>query len=257
MNFIGLSLLFLPPSLCLGLFVYIFFRERMAHERSSRRVYSRKGVLKITGLNFFLNLLAGLYFLTFLRVIVSQVRNFGLPETLFLFFYLFMNFVTFYGNGIYITSIVLEKYTLPEIKHLYEFKTQFIATHLFHGPISHILIYSGWYLTFFSLALIDLHLGIFQLNVPPQALIIAGGITGLFYAFAQIYNGTAPYQFITGLVSMIVFDLAIILGNFNFLDFPVAAFFFGIGCLFNLTLFIYVLIDKLNDGKIMFDRSGY
>lgn len=105
---------------------------------------------------------------------------------------------TFYGNGIYITSIILEAYTLPQVQRIREYRTQFIATHLFHGPISHVLIYSGWPIAMFFLSLLEL--GGSDVNYPVLILSIGGMATAIAYSFGQIYNHTYQFQMLTNTI---------------------------------------------------------
>ncbi len=126
-------------------------------------------------------------------------------------FFLLVTGLTCYGSGIYITSVVLEAFTLPNLRRVTAFKTQFIATHLFHSPISHFLIYSGYISALFSLALLEL-LSTFELltNLPISLSAIP---VGIIFAVAQIYNRTYPYQLVT---SLFLSSIYLLLSGFIF-----------------------------------------
>lgn len=146
----------LPLGVVLGVPSYIYFRNSMTNQSKSEADFSRRRVVKLTTINLFLNSLAMFYFLYVFYSISREIYVYNYFQTLTILVAIFAIFLTFYGNGMYITSIVLEAYTLPQIRHLPQFKTQFLATHLFHGPISHILIYSGWLIFFLCMAVLDL-----------------------------------------------------------------------------------------------------
>jgi len=156
---------------------------------------------------------------------------------------------------VYITSIVLEYYTLPQIKRLREFNTQFIATHLFHGPISHILVYSGWLLVLLLLSLLDLiQPSAFKTQMFMQLLLL-GSLTGIIYATAQIYNGTATFQLITGIFAATTLATFLGFNQFDLLISPVALYFSGLLLTFNSTLAIYFIHKKVVGEKIAWYKS--
>jgi hypothetical protein len=162
---------------------------------------------------------------------------------------------SFYGNGIYITSVVLEAFTLPELKRLSSFKTQFVVTHLFHGPISHILIYSGYIIALFLLGILDMLTGQGSLRVIPY-LLICGAIVGIMYALGQIFNGTIPYQFFTCLFSLIAFIAFLGFKQFSLFGFSIASYFFSFAITFLISSFVYYLLKGRKKDNI-WDLSGY
>ena len=251
-------LLLLPFAILVGVPGYIFFRERMVRREVKPADHSRRRILKLTGINLGLNSLVTTYFFTiFVLLVLKLGNNTGFGELLLAIFFMLTVGITFYGNGIYITSIVLEDYTLPDLRKIPLFKTQFIATHLFHGPVSHILLYSGWLFIFLSLALLDIF-GVSVSQLYFQNWLIMGGLfVGVTYAIAQIYNGTAPYQFFSGLIAFVIFFSTVFTKNLDLWFFPVALFFFALIIFFEFTLLVYVAISYLKNGSINFDRSGY
>jgi hypothetical protein len=143
----------------------------------------------------------------FFQLMFISVLHFQFPYSSFSIFisilFLLASGITFYGCGIYITSIVLEAYTLPRLKKQNAFKTQFIATRLFHGPISHFLIYSGFIFAFFLLAILELFS---PFVMEPHPLVSLLGLPiGIIYALAQIYNKTYRYQLVVSLFCLFIF----------------------------------------------------
>lgn len=252
-----LLLLLLPPAIIVGVPVYILFRERMVRKRKDNPDYSRKRIVKLTFVNFILNVLATLYSFSIFAMIA--LRSFAItPTNIFLtiVFGAIVN-LTFYGNGIYLTSIVLENYTIADLRKSPKFDTQFIATHLFHGPISHVFIYSGWLFVLLTISVIDL------LNAPvktltnPVLMTLAGGSLGIFYGISQIYNGTVPYQFISGLVALVVFLALIVWKNIAVSQFAVSSYFLGFILMFLLTLIGYFVFQMIKGKNVNWDQSGY
>lgn len=199
MDFNSVVLLSLSAGITIGAPLYIFFRERMGNQATQKSDLSRRRVLKLTTINLTLNILVGMVLMGMFLNIFTSIKSISIYE-IFISLMLFVSAgATFYGNGIYITSIILEAYTLPQLQRLEEYKTQFIATHLFHGPISHVLIYSGWPIAMFFLALLET----FSYRVTSSSillLILGGSITAIAYSLGQIYNKTYFYQMITNTV---------------------------------------------------------
>lgn len=253
-------LLSLTLALTIGIPVYIYFREKMTKMASGRRPHTLRRVVKLTLINFLLNLLVALFSSVFVILLLNRI-GFVFNKFLIIQILLYLTFIfaTFYGNGIYITSIVLEDFTLPQLRIVKGFKTQFIATHLFHGPVSHIAIYSSWMVVFLILSIVDIYL---KIGIPAETwvlLLSAGGITGLLYAIAQIYNGSAIYQFITGILATLILTFALFQAQTSIYYVPVATYFSGFLIIFNLVLSAYFLrLSMLNIGEkyIILDRSG-
>jgi len=199
-----LSIFVLSLEIIFGTPVYIFFRNKMTKGAYDVKTgYSQSKVFKLTTINMLIMMSAYLPFLFALIGILNyQIPHEPVSMLLFLGFLITTGLI-FYGCGIYITSIVLEAFTLPKLRNASGFKTQFIATHLFHGPTSHFLIYSGAIFSLFILALLEYILG--SQHAVNNALVFLSLPVGLFYAFAQIYNNTYFYQLATSLISLIAF----------------------------------------------------
>lgn len=252
--FLYWQLLTLPLAITVGVPLYIFFRNSMVKKEKEEKDFSRRRVLRLTSINLALNSLAAAYFLVMYAVLSlgTTIDPLGLSFAACLFFSILF---TFYGNGIYITSIVLEAYTMPQLRRIDYFKTQFIATHLFHGPISHILIYSGWLTALYFSSLVNIINPTLPVQVWP--LLVGGLTTGVAYAVGQIYNKTAPYQFITGLILTTSLSLVLVLGKYDLSQLPVAAFFLTTGVSYVTVLLVDLIIERKKYGGINWDKSGY
>ena len=248
-----LLLFVLTLTLVVGVPLYIFFRNRMV-KSSKVQIHPRKRVLKITLINLSLNTIIYLIFLTMLITLLLKGHKIDLSVVITSILFLLITGLSFYGNGIYITSIVLEAYTLPELKSLSSFKTQFIATHLFHGPISHILIYSGYILALLLLGILDVLTGRGTLILAPY-LLACGIVVGVMYAWGQIFNGTIPYQFLTCLFSLFALMIFLSLKQASLFNFSVASYFFGFAITFLLSGLVYFLLKGRNKENF-WDLSG-
>ncbi len=258
MEILDKLLLVLPLAILVGVPGYIFFRERMVRRGKTPNDHSGRRVFKLTGINLTINSLAAVYFFVIFIILASKIGfNTTFAELGLAIFFMLTIGVTYYGNGIYITSIVLEDYTMPELRSVPWFKTQFIATHLFHGPISHILIYSGWLLIFLALALLDLS-GVPVSKLSTQTLLIIGGaLVGAAYAGAQIYNGTAPYQFWVGFFALALFLTKLLVSGASLAFYPLGLFFISVIILFETVLSVYFAVVLAKGKKINWDGSGY
>jgi hypothetical protein len=239
---------------------YIFLREKMVKKPLSKRKHTHKRIIKLTTINFLLNFLAALYF-TSLLIIVLQRSHFVLTPLLIglSLLYLISIWVTFYGNGMYITTIMLEDFTLPELREVTSYKTQFIATRLFHEPISHILIFGGWLTVFLILSIMDMSL---QSPTPSSYLpliVMTGIITGFFFAFAQIANGTAIYQFVTGTIIVGIHTVFLTFYPAEFSLSPITSYFLSLITTFEIVIGIYagyLVLLKLRNKDVIWDKSG-
>lgn len=201
-----LSLIILSLLVLVGTPTYVFFRNKMVrHQIVGKGGFTYRRVVTLTLTNIAVISTVYLFFqLMFISVLHFQFPTSSLSIFISILFLLTTG-ITFYGSGIYITSIVLEAYTLPHLTKVTAFKTQFIATRLFHGPISHFLIYSGFIFAFFLLAILELfspyvlkpHLWVSLLGLP----------IGIIYALAQIYNKTYRYQLVVSLFCLAFFSI--------------------------------------------------
>lgn len=258
MEILDKLLLILPLATLMGVPGYIFFRERMVHREKKPDGHSRKRIFKLTAINLAINSLATIYFFVLFVILVSKIGSeITIGEIFLATFFMLTVGITYYGNGIYITSIVLEDYTLPELRSAPWFKTQFIAAHLFHGPISHILVYSGWLLIFLALALLDLSGTPMPVLSTQIFLIIGGSLVGVTYARAQVYNGTAPYQFWVGFVALALFLFKLSTSGVVLTLYPVGLFFISVISMFEIVLSIYFASILIKGKRINWDGSGH
>lgn len=250
----------LTISVVVGVPVYLNFRERMVTNQKDIKKHSKRRVIKLTFINFGLNLVIALFFSTFMLLMLRKV-GFVLNNTLMVLVisYFVIIWLTFYGNGIYITSIILEDFTLPQLKSIKAYGTQFIATQPFHGPISHTLIYSGWILVFLILSILNIYLPYTMQANRPIYILIAGGILGIFYAVGQIYNGTAIYHFFTALFSSVVIIKLLLVNDVGINTIPITSYFIGFLASFVSVLAVYLLfiiIFRKQKGHVKWDTSG-
>ena len=249
----------LTASLTVGVPAYIFFRNRMVSSTPTPRSFSRRRVIKVTLANILLNSFVGMHLLVlFLATIFNQPLG-NISQVLASLLFLLVSGMTFYGNGIYITSIVLEAFTLPQLRRFKEFKTQFIATHLFHGPISHVLIYSGWPIALLTIALLNAanpHSQIIYSFLIYATLLFCSLISGVGFAIGQIYNKTFPYQYISVLFCLTVLSYTLIIKNINLFSSPTYIFLFGFCLSTILVLSPYILWYLHKHGQIHWDISS-
>lgn len=212
MNSNSIILLTLSFGVTVGVPLYILFRDKMGKELANNLNFSRRRVFKLTAINLTLNSLIGLVLLGMFLNLLILFNSFSIYHIALALLFFVSAGTTFYGNGIYITSIILEAYTLPQLQRIKEFKTQFIATHLFHGPISHVLIYSGWPIAMFFLSLLELT-SLQDTNFPGGLLIIGGMATAIAYSVGQIYNHTYLYHLVTNSVLGIILSISFLIAK--------------------------------------------
>lgn len=233
--------------------LYIFFRKKMVTSQK-RPIHSRKRVLKLILINLGLNSIAYSIFLSILITLLLEAPTINIFDIVISLLFLFVTGLIFYGQGMYISSITLKDFTLPELKSHSSFKTQLIATRLFHGPISHFLIFSGYIVALLLLGILDMSIAQGASGIIPYVL-ICGAIVGAIYTWGHIFNGALPYQFLTGL-----FSLAILLTFSKFtkqslFDFSVASYFFACVITFLISGAVYyILVGRKKEN--IWDLSG-
>ncbi len=250
MNLIELILTGVTSIFVLGTPMYLYFRGRMSRSRIKKTTYSKRRVIKITLINILVHFIAllllfGLYF-----AVIANTRTFNIEYIILSLLFFILITLIFYGGGIYVTSIVLEAYTIPELTKSEFFKTQLIAIKIFHHPISHILVFSGGLFAMLILALLDLTVGnLTPTNIP--LLIFAGFLGGVFYAYAQIHNGTAIFQIPAGLICLALLFLGIHFQKSSIYQTTLGIYFLTALIMFDLSLLIYILSLKRRNKKII------
>lgn len=233
---------------------FLYYRKRMS-KNSKPENYSKRRILEFTGFNMAINSVAYFSFmLVFLGIITKPGVVFTVPLVLLSAFFLLAAAVTFYGCGMYIASVIIDIYTPRQLRKIPYLRRQAIATDIFHGPISHIIIFSGFIIAAVLLCILDLMTGP-TLDSIPRLLLIGGAILGLSMGYAQIVNGTAPYQTITGIVSVIALVFLDWLQGWKFTGSPVGIYMIGFIITF-LFLNIYYITFHWKFHNI-WTRSGY
>lgn len=251
MNPVEFVILTFTSFLVLGTPVLLYYRDKMTKARIKKHSnYSKRRVVKITVINILLQFLAFLSFfsLYFFLISTSKVLK---PEYILLSIAFFIVYaLIFYGGGIYVASMVMEAYTIPELTKSEFFKTQLIAIKLFHHPISHVLVFSGGLFAMLTMVFLDISIGnLSPTNVP--LLVFAGFLGGVFYAYSQIHNGTAIFQIPAGLICLILLASIFHFKSITLNQTTTGAYFLPFLIMFNLSLVIYILSLKKRHKKIL------
>ena len=233
---------------------FLRFRERMS-KASSPETYSKVHVMQFTALNVFINSLAYFGFmLIFLTIITKPTITFNIELFLLSAFFLLASGITFYGCGIYMTAVIIETLKPSHARNTSSLRKQITAINLFHGPISHIIIFSGFIISGALLAVLDLTTGPTPDSLP-RLVLFSGAILGLSMGYAQITNGTAPYQTVTGIISVIALFLLDKFENWRFTSSPVGIYMIGFLATF-LLLNLYYFNFRWK-WKNLWGRAGY
>ncbi len=168
------------------------------------RSFSRRRILKAIVVNVLLTSYSVATFVLLLWLLLATAQILDARILLLATAYCITLGTIIYGNGMYISSIITIAFTKPKLMSQKEYQQQAIATHLLHGVLSHTLIYSSFIVAVCLLAIIDTLIGAGTHSL--LALFsLCGVITGMLYAYAQIYNGTLVYQFLVVMISSIFF----------------------------------------------------
>lgn len=154
MSLTDLSLVALTITAIIATPVYFHFRGRMSRSHPQFH-FSKKRVVKITTINIALLFIGFVQFLGLYLLAINRAGTFKIEYAVLSIFLIFIIGLIFYGSGMYITSIVLESYAIPELTKSDFFKTQLKAMKLFHHPMSHVLVFSGWMFAMLILAFLN------------------------------------------------------------------------------------------------------
>lgn len=249
-----ISLLCLSAIFTFGTPIFFYFRDKMSANPNPQN-FSRKRVFKLIFLYLFVhNVTYGAFALIFLSILF---KSHFILTPLILILSLFLAIIggfTYFGGGMYILSIIIEVFTVKQLKNNAFFKPLFTINNLFHGPISHCFIYSSIIvgLTFF--AILDTVVG--SINNTFNGLILPAGILlGLSFAIAQVKNGTAAFQFVTGVICLSIFIIFGKFINWQFNGGVVVVYFlsFILSFLFVSIMSIFIFWKNKN----IWGRSGY
>lgn len=225
----------------------LFFRKHTEKSSYCYEIFhSRKHILKFIALNiiFILSILFHMVAIFFIILSRNLLQSFSLVAFASLFVIAICS--SFYGSGMYIMSIVLKAYTKPSLRRLKLFRTNFMPSHFFHGILSHNLMYSGFLIALLALALLNIETVQFKVISSIELILILGILLGIMNAAAQILNGMVAYQFIVGIISMVVFIALFIKSGLSLFKFPIATYFVSF-CL----AFIFILAAYLAHRKIL------
>ena len=254
MSFQEISLVSLSGIYALAAPVFLYYRKRMSKKKNPQD-HSKKRILEFIAFNLALNSVAYFGFmLIFLEIITKPGITFTIPLLLLSAFFLLATGITFYGSGIYITSVITDTFTPKQLRKIPYLRRQSIAIDMFHGPISHIIMFSGAIVAGALLCILDLTTGP-TLDSLPRLLLVSGAIMGLSMGYSQITNGTAPYQTITGIVSVIALFVLDKLQGWEFTSSPIGVYMIGFILTFVL-LDIYFITFHWKFQNL-WGRSGY
>lgn len=230
-----------------GVPMYMKFRTNMKlHNAKASINYSKKRIIRLLMVNFFLNSIGTLWSI-FMFFRLSNMRFFESTEGI-LFFLMYAGAVlcTYYGNGLYIASVTIEAYLWNSLGNI-DSNALKALKHII-GPVSHLIIHTGWLVALLGLASLDGLTNVRE-NLNWAPLVIAGICVGIGHAASQFYSKTAKYQFITGFLCLIAFFMI-----FQGMDFSVrktiyGSFFAGAIITYCLTLALWPLAKRA--GKIL------
>lgn len=233
---------------------FLLYRKRMSRDKKPEN-HSKKTIFRFTAFNLALNSLGYFGFmLIFLGIFTKPGIVYNLPLILIATFFLLASAVTFYGCGIYMTAVIIETITPHELRKVPYFRRQFTATDLFHGPISHVIIFSGFIVAGALLCVLDLITGP-TLDSIPRLILVSGALLGLSMGYAQIINGSAPYQTVTGIICVIALLILDKILGWNFTNSLVGVYMIGFIVTF-LLLNLYTITFRWK-WKNIWGRSGY
>ena len=234
---------------------FLYFRKKMSREKDPAK-HSRSRIFKFISYNLLINSVAYIGFMvTFMSILSKPHVAIQSPYVIILStLFLIAAAISFYGCGMYITAVIIETLTPPQFRKVPYLKRQFTVTNLFHGPVSHTLMFSGYIVAFALLCILDIVTGP-SLSSIPRLFLISGALLGLSVGYAQITNGSAPFQTITGILSALALIILDRVEGWKFTESPVGIYMIGfITTFLILNLYYFTFHWKW---KNIWHRSGY
>lgn len=249
MSLTEIILLGLTLTFFIGVPLYLGIRGRMTRQRFTHSNYSKKRVIKLTILNILMMFVMLFLCLGLYISIISQINTLEVEYIIYSILLVIIIGLTFYGEGIYITSIVLEAYTIPELTKSEFFKTQLLALKLFHHPISHTLVFSGFMFVLLILAILESSIS-YKGPENLKTLLFAGGLGGIVFSFAQIRSSTAIFNLPASLICFILLLLNFQVRHQTLNHLTIGSYYLMFLAVFNLTTLSYVLTLKRRQKRI-------
>jgi hypothetical protein len=231
------------------IFTPIFIRVRSG---MAKRVKLGKHAFRLYTRNKILQISFGLFFGVIISLILGLVLFFAIKqrdngllfdssEMYLLFSFIIVCFLVAYGAGSYVAAIVIEQCMLkPDEDQPKRYKALHLYNEFFHGPFSHVLMYSGIDALFLILCILEKNHPLLSFDLIDSAYyyyLIYGVILGIAYYYWQLWNGTWKHQLPW---FMLIFSSQIFFIYYNKIDFATHPF--------NLFFFTFQLV--LNTGII-------
>ena len=234
--FVGLFTLLSP--------FYMILRNKMVLQAKKRKhplsYYSKKRIFKIAITILLLMLptlilMSGIFITIKLRTGSADLSQNDLPFVLA--FFIASLFVA-YGSGIYIVSVIKEEFTKEDLTLDPKFVLEYITNEFFHGPVSHVMIFSG---AVFLLLIISLFELSYPTNMAEQNYLILyaldGVVLGISLALSHFYNDTWKHQLIWTIIALLIHQSVLVTGTqVSFYEIPFNLFFAIFTFVLNITL---------------------
>ena len=188
------------------------------------------------------------------ELLAGEAANLSRVPALITFAFVMILTIITYGSGMYITTIISEEYTKKQLADQPDFQPLHISQLFFHGPLSHVVMYTGMLLAKVIMSQFELYIP--QDNSNVAIFLVVGMAFGVVNGVAQITNLTWKHQLIwMPQVFLLQLVLAIINGV-NIFDYNYHSFVFG-----NAVVTISIMLAKYahykyTDGEYPYEDYG-
>jgi hypothetical protein len=237
----------------------------MAHEATHKdqqvEYYSKTRIAKIAFINVVLTISALVYISAIFLSIVLRSSTFipiNVATISILLTYFITSLLVAYGSGLYIISIIKEQFTTKSLRLHPEYRILYITNQFFHGPVSHVYIYSGGLVLFFLISLFEmLDLNLYIPSVKEIVIyIISGVFAGSTLLAAQINNLTWKHQMPYMCSILFIYLFTIIYFPIDILKHPFNIFFLITSSITGFGLLFKHIIFKVLKQIYKYDKLG-
>lgn len=238
--------------------IYLFYRIKITRNHEDRHLsyYTKRRIFNVTSIELFI-VIVGLIILSSLLIAIKARENlfvFNNYEVgIFIAFFVLCITVAF-GVGSYVTSIITEQYTLKDLKNHSSFNTLFLVNEFYHGPVSHVLMFSSGITLFFLIALLEYFNPIKYVSpILLFSYFIYGIFFGLGFFVSQIQSQTWKHQISVVILVNIAEAYFVISQKVNFWKMPYNLFFLTAISVFSLGLTIFYIHHKVKHTVYRYD----
>ncbi|MCA9379135.1 hypothetical protein KC640_01780 [Candidatus Dojkabacteria bacterium] len=173
--------------------------KRLSHGARPAKFYTALRILSILSINLLIIVTFVLINFVLLISVKSQegLNYWSYTQLAYLMLFIISCLLVAYGSGMYVTAIASEIYVLKRMKKDSGFSVLNMAHKLFHGPLSHVFMFSGGIFLFITISLMESTIPISYLqgnSYLMPAYLLVGVVLGIVIGIVTVKDMTWEHQ---------------------------------------------------------------